>query len=310
LYRSRPAAIATIAAILLIIAIFVGFTRWGPIDLKRLPQRRSFGQIVRTARRLYGRHWLPMVAIGITAIPILGGANLLAGLFSSGGGVDEATGGGGFNLALGDLIEILGRPAASAVVASVVVFFVRLLVEGEQTGFRASWRGLRPCFWRVVGGQMLFVLAYVGLASTIIGLPWAVNKYVAWSFVKQEIVFEDRKVIDAFHASADIVRGRWFHTVRTAAFLFLLSIVVGPVLTFALIFTTLPLIWVNFFGSLIFALLIPYVALGETLLYFDLKARAAVEPVKPARSWKVWRPRQFGRVLERPQPAPAPQPAG
>jgi len=48
------------------------------------------------------------------------------------------------------------------------------------------------------------------------------------------------------------------------------------------------------------------VALGETLLYFDLKARAAVEPVKPARSWKVWRPRRFGRVIERPQPATAP----
>ena len=304
--RSRPAAIATIAVILLVIAIFVGMTRWGPIDLENLRQRRSFGQIARTARQLYGRYWLAMWAIGITAIPIVGGASLLAGLFSSGGAANDATGGGGLNLAVGDLIEILGRPAASAVVASVVVVFVRLLIDGKAAGFRASWRGLRPCFWRVVGAQMLFVLATIGLASTIIGLPWAANKYVAWSFVKQQIVFEDRKVIDAFHASADIVRGRWFHTVRTAAFLFLIGVVVGPVLTFALIFTALPLIWVNAIGSLIFALLIPYVALGETLLYFDLKARAAVEPVKPARSWKVWRPRRFGRVIERPQPATAP----
>jgi hypothetical protein len=301
--RSRPAAIATIAAILLVIALFVGFTRWGPIDLRRLPQRRSFGQIVRTARQLYGRHWLAMVGIGITAIPIVGGANLLAGMFSSGGGADKA--GGGLNLAVGDLIELLGRPAASAVVASVVVVLVRHLVEEKDAGFRAAWRGLRPCFWRVVGAQMLYILATIGLAITVIGLPWAANKYVAWIFVKQEIVFEDRKVIDAFHASADIVRGRWFHTVRTAVFLFLIGVVVGPVFTFALIFTALPLIWVNFLGSLIFALLIPYVALGETLLYFDLKARAAVEPVKPARSWKVWRPRRFGRVVERPRPEPA-----
>ena len=303
--RSRPAAIATIAGILLVIALFVGLTRWAPIDLKRLPQRRSFGQIVRTARQLYGRHWLPMVLIGITAIPIVGGANLLAVLFSSGGGVDKATGGGGLNLAVGDLIELLGRPAASAVVASVVVVLVRHLVEEKDAGFRAAWRGLRPCLWRVVGAQMLYIIATIGLAITVIGLPWAINKYVAWIFVKQQIVFEDRKIVDAFHASADIVRGRWFHTVRTAAFLFLIGVVVGPVFTFALIFTALPLIWVNFLGSLIFALLIPYVALGETLLYFDLKARSEVEPVKPARSWKVWRPRRFGRVVEPPQPGPA-----
>lgn len=190
-----------------------------------------------------------------------------------------------------------------------MVVFVRLLVEKREIGFGTAWRGLRPCFWRVVGAQMLFVIATLGLAITVIGLPWAANKYVAWSFVKQEIVFENRRVIDAFHASADIVRGRWFHTVRTVAFLFLVGVVVGPVLTFALIFTAMPLIWVNFVGSLIFALLIPYIALGETLLYFDVKARSEVEPVKPARSWKVWRPRRFGRVIQRPQPDPAPEPA-
>jgi hypothetical protein len=70
------------------------------------------------------------------------------------------------------------------------------------------------------------------------------------------------------------VRGSWWHTLRVAGFLFVVSVVVGPVLTFALIFTSLPLIWINLVGSLIFSLLIPYVAIGETLLYFDLQARA------------------------------------
>ena len=50
-----------------------------------------------------------------------------------------------------------------------------------------------------------------------------------------------------------------------------MSVVVGPVLSFALIFTTLPLIWINLLGALVFSLLIPYVAIGETLLYFDLR---------------------------------------
>jgi hypothetical protein len=199
--KSRPAAIATIAIAAILIALFVGLTRWGPVDLAQLRARRSFGQLVRTARRLYGRHWLVLVPIGLTAIPIVGGATFLAGSLSGGGGVDKATGHSGFNLALGDLLEGLGRPVAG--------------------------------------------------------------------------------------------------------FLWLVSVVVGPMASFALIFTTLPLIWINFVGSLIFALLIPYVAIGETLLYFDLQARAETEPAKPRRSWRVWQPRRFGRVLSEPAGAAA-----
>jgi hypothetical protein len=304
--KSRPAAIATIAVALILIALFVGLTRWGPVDLAQLRARRSFGQLIRAARRLYGRHWPVLVAIGLTAIPIVGGANQLAGLLSGGGGVDEATGHAGFNLALGELLEGIARPVASAIVASVVVVLVRLLVESRPAGFRASWRGMGERFWRVVGAQLMATLGVLLLALTVIGIPWAVNKYVAWNFVKQEVLFTDKGIREAFRGSSDLVRGRWWHTVRVAGFLWLVSVVVGPVASFALIFTTLPLIWINLLGALIFSLLIPYVAIGETLLYFDLQARAETEPAKPRRSWRPWRPRQFGRVVGDPAPQPAP----
>ena len=49
-------------------------------------------------------------------------------------------------------------------------------------------------------------------------------------------------------------------------------------------------------GSLVFALLIPFTALGGTFLFFDLSVREEEEGVTPARSWKLWRPREFGRV--------------
>ncbi|MBA3866948.1 MAG: hypothetical protein H0X42_11495 [Solirubrobacterales bacterium] len=160
-------------------------------------------------------------------------------------------------------------------------------------------------FWRVVGAQLLATLGVTLLAATVIGLPWAINKYVAWNFVKQEVLFTDKGIRESFRGSSDLVRGRWWHTVRVAGFLFLVSVVVGPVASFALIFTTLPLIWINLLGALIFSLLIPYVAIGETLLYFDLQARAATEPVKPRRSWRLWQPRRFGRVVRDPSPQAA-----
>jgi hypothetical protein len=46
----------------------------------------------------------------------------------------------------------------------------------------------------------------------------------------------------------------------------------GPVLGFFLIFADLSLTLINLIGALVFALLVPYVAIGTTLLYLDLDA--------------------------------------
>jgi hypothetical protein len=75
--------------------------------------------------------------------------------------------------------------------------------------------------------------------------------------------------------------------VLVAGILALIGLVTGPILGFALIFLNLSPVLVNVIGSLIFALLIPYVALGRTLLYLDLCARdeKAGEPAR-RRRWR------------------------
>lgn len=155
--------------------------------------------------------------------------------------------------------------------------------------FLDSWRGMLRRFWRVAGGALLPPLTAIGLAITIIGIPIAVYKIVCWQFVQQEILVEDKGIRDAFRGSSSRVRGRWWHTVRTLGFFWLLSIAAGPVLGFTLIFTNLSLLWINVIGSVVFALLVPYVALGRTLLYFDLGVRAEEEPARP---WRERLPRR------------------
>jgi len=296
--RSRPAAIGTIIGAIVLLVLFVGFTKWGPVDLSELRVRRAFGQLVRAARQLYGRHWRTMVPIGLTALPIVGGIRALGALAAGGREVDSTAGRSGAHLAIADLIETFGQPIASAVVAAVVIVAVRLLVETKRTGFVDSYRGMLQRFWRVVGAQLLAILGVIGLAITIIGIPFAAWKFVSWQFVQQEILFEDKGIRDAFRGSSNLVRGRWWHTVRVAGFLWLVSIVVGPVLGFALIFTNFSLLWINVIGSVVFALIVPYVALGRTLLYFDLGARAEEAPAKR------WRERLARRAT-----APAPESA-
>jgi hypothetical protein len=300
--RSRPASIAILALIAILVGLFAGLTRWRPVDLERLRARRSFGQLIRTARQLYGRHWTGFVPIAAVAIVVVGGTNLLADLLAAGGSANDVSGRSDLEVALVDLFRSLARPVASALVAAIVILYVRELVESRPAGFRPALGGVRARLWRVVFAQLLATAGVVLVAVTIIGIPWAIWLLVGWAFVQQEVLFTDKSLRESFRGSSDLVRGRWWHAVRAIVFFSVLTAVAGPVLTFALIFTKIPLFWVNVLGSLIFALLIPYVAIGKTLLYFDLQARAEAEPAKPRRSWRPWRPRQFGRIAP---PAPA-----
>jgi len=275
--KSRPLAIGTLVVLVLLIGLFVGFTRWGPVDLTRLRAKRAFGQLVRAARQLYGRHWRVLVTIALAGLAIVAGTNLLASLLAGGSSADEATGRSGVNLALADLVESIARPIALAVVAAIVVIFMRLLTEQRSPGFRACWRGMRERFWRIVSALLLATLGILAMAITIVGLPFAVWKLVGWSFVGQEVLFTDKSLREAFRGSSELVRGRWWHALRVVAFLVAILFVAGPVLTLGLIFTPLPFLAINLLGALIFSLLLPYVVIAQTLLYFDLQARAEEE---------------------------------
>ena len=272
--KSRALAIGTLVLLGILIALFVGFTRWGPVDLTELRAKRAFGQLIRTARQLYGRHWRVLLPIALTGLVIVAATNLLAGLLGTNSGADQAAGRSGVNLALGDLVSAFAYPLALAVVAAIVVIFVRLLAESQPAGFRACWRGMRKRFWQIVGALLLATLGILLMAITVIGLPFAIWKLVGWSFAGQEVLFTDKSIRESLRGSSQLVRGRWWRAVRVVVFLVAILFVSGPVLTLGLIFTPLPFLLINLLGALIFSLLIPYVVIAQTLLYFDLQARA------------------------------------
>jgi hypothetical protein len=285
--ETTAGAVAVVAGLLLLLIVPAVLTRWRPVELTPLRQRRAFGQLIRAARQLYGRHWRVLVPIGLSAIPVLGAVKGLEWLAL------ELTGGGQFGTGVSNTVGSVAEPIGFAVVAAVVVAFVRGLERGQSPGFVAAYRWMLDRFWRVVLAQLAASLLVFALALTVVGIPIAIWAYVAWQFVQQEILFEDKSIREAFRGSARLVRGHWWETVRVAGFLWLLSVVAGPMLGFALIFTALPLVWINALGSLVFALLVPFVAIGRTLLYFDLAVReqeAAAESQRRTRWWSRSRP--------------------
>ena len=282
-------AVLIILIAVLLVAVPAVLTRWRPVSLDPLRQRRAFGQLIRAARQLYShsRHWHTLVLIGLSAIPVIGALEGLEWV------VLKLTGGGSFGNGVSNLVGSVGQPLGFALVGAVVIAFVRDLERRDPPGFVEAYRRMLQRFWRVIIGELLALGIPIALAATVVGIPIAVWKYVSWQFVQQEILFNDKPIREAFRSSSNVVRGHWWETVRVAGFLWLISVITGPILTFALIFTALPLIWINVLGTLVYALLIPYVAIGRTLLYFDLLVRreeAAAEPTR-RRWWSRLRPR-------------------
>ncbi len=291
--KSPPAAAVTVLVILVALVLFFGVTAWRPVDIDTLRRRRALGQIIRAARQFYGRHWKVLLPTALAALVVLSAANLLAGMISETATKDSS----GLHLAWADMIEQFVRPVAQALVAAIVIVVAREAIASREVGFPQAMRGVRARFWRVVGAQLLATLGVLAMALTVIGLPFALWKLVGWSFVQQEVIFTDKSFRESFRASSELVRGRWWKTARVVLIFYVIGVATGPIFTFALIFTALPLIWINVIGSLLFALLIPFTAMGVTFLYFDLGVREEEEPSRPRRSWRPWRPREFGRVI-------------
>jgi len=270
---------------LLLVGLIVWRTTWGPIDTGQLRQRRAFGQLLRTDLRLYRKHWRTFAPIGLTAIPIVGATSALGWLLTGDPGrrIDDLAGHAGLHVAVAEVVAAIGEPIASAVVAASVIVAVRELDRNGETGFVAAYAGTWQRFRRVVGASLLASLLLTLMALTIVGLPFAAWKLVGWVFVQQRVLFTDESIREAFRSSSALVRGRWWYTLRVAGFLALVSLVTGPALGFALIFTNLSLILINTIGAVVFALLVPFVAIGRTLLYFDLEARGREVP---ARRWR------------------------
>ena len=286
--------------LLALLGLIAWRTRWLPLELDDLRRGRAFGQLLLAAAGLYRRHWRAFAPIGLTAIPIVGGFNALTFLLTGDPGrrLDDETGFSGLHVALGEILGGIGAPIASAIMAAVVIVAVRQIVATGETSFTGAYRGMWERFRRVVGAQLLASLALFGMAITIVGLPFAAWKYVGWLFIQQQILFEDRSPREAFRGSSEVVRGRWWYTLRVAAVFALIGVVTGPVLGFALIFANISLLLINAIGTLVFALLVPYIAIGQTLLYFDLEVEAERAPARR------WRDRLPGRAA-RPQTQPA-----
>ncbi|MBV9338450.1 MAG: hypothetical protein JO262_19660 [Solirubrobacterales bacterium] len=263
------------------VLLAVCLTRWRPVVLDPLRQPRALGQLLLVAARTYWRHGGTLVLIVVASAALIGAVDglewLVLGAFGASGANVSFTDTGAaiaFSTTAG-----LGRPIAGPVGSALVIAVLRNVERGQPAGFRSASSAVLRRIWRILAVQWLVTLLLILIAVTIIGIPFAIRKFVDWRFAQQEILFEDRTIREAMRASTRLVRGRWWRTAWIVIVFSILGQIPGPILGFALLFTTVPTTTTNILGSVVFALLTPYVGIGRTLLYLDLEARKVTEAV-------------------------------
>jgi hypothetical protein len=283
-WMTTPWAVLGIGAVVLGAAgLTFGRTRYRPAIPEPLRQRRYLGQIMITATRIYLRHPLTLLAIGLLFIP--------AGLIS--GALQIMVASLPFT---GPISDILSRNPVSALAVTIGIgaFFVLIayglvmagvawMMDDLEHGMRVRARDVYGALWHTL--PALFVtrlrasVRITLLGVTIVGLPWAIRWLVQWAFAEWSVMVLQLRGKPALGASARLVDGQWWRTLGVGAVLVAIGLGLAPVVGLALLlFSDLPVTTVNVVSSLMFLALVPWTAVATTLLWYDLQARRDDKP--------------------------------
>jgi hypothetical protein len=170
----------------------------------------------------------------------------------------------------------------SILAGSAVIIAISDADEGAAPEFGRSLDG---AFARI--GTLLMAILRVAFhvilfAVTIVGIPWAIQRFIRWIFVQQAVLLEGARWDEALGKSADVVSGHWWRTLGCWLVIVILPTLVtgiaGAALTFA------PILVASIVGAMFGALAVPFIATGTTLLYFDSKLRREEISAPPATS--------------------------
>jgi hypothetical protein len=256
----------------------VGRTTWRPPDPRPLRKPRRGGQIFRAARRIYGNNLAMFVAMGAIFVPVAGvTAGIQWALFHlTGIGSLVALDGhaGAVTAFLALVTGGIGAAMASVIATAAVAFALREIDAGRPVRGADAFRAAFERLGALVGAAARQYLVAVLLTITVVGLPFAIARYVRWSLFAEACAVEDLTAGGSLRRSAELVAGRWWHTFGFTALVVVLTALSGPVLGVGLLLLTdHSLNFINIAGALVYTVTVPYAATALTLYYFDLEAR-------------------------------------
>jgi hypothetical protein len=276
----RPAVVLGVLAVLLVLLI-VGIARtdWFNDDDPELDRERKAGQMAVAAVDLMRKEptalWLPAVLVAGASALNLGVAQFL---LRARPGEDLAD----VNGFASNLFGIGLALAVSFLMLPVVAFGMAVAVEIVDSLAHHERITSGTAFRRVLvhpGGWVVAISVYIVvtlLAATWWLLPVALYLMARWAVGLPATELEDRGVRAGLKRSSELTRGHRLRSALIGGFLvwmaFSLPSGIGAVVLLA---TGWPFWVTNLLSILAAAVLVPAASIGLTLLYYDLRRRAA-----------------------------------
>lgn len=263
--------IATIGAV----GFTLSRTRYRPVIDTPLRRPRRLGQMLSASVRLYRRNLALFLGIGIIYLPaaivalgvqwLLSKPPLLdtvARFFSQSRGVEAV------------IALTIGNFTSSFVywfVLAAATAAVGRLAHGRTGDALSSDLDVIRLLPALAVPRLKALVVVVLLTISVVGIPWAIRFAVRWAFIEEAILLDNSASKDAMSASQRTVDGRWWYTAACLVALSAIGFFAGPVMAFVMLFATSASVnFVNVVSSLVFAAVVPFVAVAQALLYFSL----------------------------------------
>ena len=158
---------------------------------------------------------------------------------------------------------------------SILARWVLLEVRGEPAGFAEVLASAFETFPRVL---LVVVVWYAAVAAGLLVVVLSIYLFVSWYFVVQAVVIDGDRGLAPIARSASLVRGNWWRSFGVGLCFVLIvlaprELIIGVFDNFASSANSYAVVVAGEIVSDV--LLLPFLAIGATLYYLDLRAAAA-----------------------------------
>jgi hypothetical protein len=276
-----------LAVVVVLLLVAAARTRWVPDAPYPVAQRRAAGQLLAASARMYALNWHLFLGIGLLYLPVMALAGAAQWLLVRAARLEALAGPDGDQnawvvaavLLVGEVVSLLAYFSVLAAVSGVLDDLARGQLPPLRAAYQRAGAAVRPLTG--VAGRIALVVGL--LLLLVVTTPLALVYAVRRAFAVPAVMIENRSARGALQRSRQLVRGQWWRVALLLMIVITFGAVSGPLVGIVLLLVSdgLSFALINIIAGLVYAVVIPFVALVISYLFFDLRMREPVTEETP-----------------------------